>query len=215
MLRIWGRRNSANVQKVLWLVDELGLAYEHVPAGGSFGRLDEPAFGALNPNRMIPVIEDDGQVVWESHAILRYLAAAHAHEAYWPKDPFERSLADRWMDWCATAWQPAFLGGVFWGFYRTPEAERDEPAIRRSIELCSQLMGLLDRQLAAHPYLAGDHLSLADIPIGASLYRYFELDIERPPLPHVEAWYARLQARPAYRQNVMLPFDELKGRLAF
>jgi len=120
MLKVWGRRNSQNVQKVLWLVGELGLAHEHVPAGGAFGRLSDPDFGALNPNRTVPVIEDDGVVVWESHAILRYLAARYGGDAWWPADPAERSDFDRWLDWAQAQWQPAFLSGVFWGFYRTP-----------------------------------------------------------------------------------------------
>ena len=215
MLKIWGRRNSQNVQKVMWLVGELGLAHEHIPAGGSFGGLDTPEFGAMNPNRVVPVIEDDGLVVWESHAILRYLAARYGGHAFWPDHAGERSAFDRWMDWCQAHWQPAFLGGVFWGFYRTPEAQRDWSAINRAIARCTQMMRLVEDVLRDRSYLAGDQISLADIPMGASLYRYFELEIDRPALPAAEAWYERLKARPAYQEHVMLPFDDLKGRLAF
>ena len=132
MLKIWGRRSSFNVQKVLWLADELGLPHEHIDAGGRFGGLDAPGFLAMNPHGKVPVIDDDGTIVWESHAILRYLAARHGGARWWPDDPAERSLAERWMDWSATTLQPDFLMGVFWGFYRTPEAQRDcRPSARK------------------------------------------------------------------------------------
>jgi glutathione S-transferase len=215
MLKVWGRASSFNSQKVLWLTDELGLPYEHIPAGGSFGRLDEPAFRAINPHGWVPVLEDDGLAIWESHAILRYLAAKYGADRFWSDDPATRSLADRWMDWSQTTLQPDFLIGVFWGFYRTPDAQRDWSAINRSITRCADHFRLLDSVLETRPFLLGNALSLADIPIATSLYRYFELDIERPALPNVRAWYERLQQRPAYRARVMLPFDELRGRLAY
>ncbi|MEF2072995.1 glutathione S-transferase family protein [Consotaella aegiceratis] len=212
MLKIWGRKSSINVQKVLWLAGELGLAYEHVPAGGSFGRLDEPEFRALNPHGRIPVIEDDGVPVWESHAILRYLAARFGSDAFWSADPGRRAAADQWMDWSQASWQPAFIDGVFWGYFRTPEADRDWPAIHRALATCECHLGILDGILAKQPFVLGDALSLADIPAGSLLYRYFELDIERPSLPNVEAWYRRLTERPAYRESVMVSFEELRGR---
>jgi glutathione S-transferase len=215
MLKVWGRRSSFNVQKVMWLVDELGLAHEHIDAGGKFGGLDAPAFRAMNPHGKVPVIDDGGTVVWESHAILRYLAARHGGMRWWPVDAAQRSLADRWMDWSATTLQPDFLMGVFWGFYRTPEPQRDLPAIRKKVAACASHFQLLDRVLADRRYLLGDELTLADIPAATALYRYFGLDVERPAVPNVEAWYGRLQARPAYRAHVMLPFDELRGRLAY
>jgi glutathione S-transferase len=215
MLRVWGRRNSINVQKVMWLLGELHIEHEYVPAGGPFGGLSDPQFVALNPNRLVPVVQDEHGAVWESHAILRYLAARHGGAQWWPEDPFERSLADRWMDWCQSAWQPAFTGGVFWGYWRTPEPQRDAEAIARALGECTRLVGLLDRALAVTPFLCGERLGLADIPVGASMYRYFEMPLERPSAPNLEAWYARLRARPAYREYVEIPFDDLKGRLAF
>jgi glutathione S-transferase len=215
MLKVWGRRNSLNVQKVMWLVGELGLEHERIDAGGPFGGLGTDEYGALNPNRLVPVLEDGNLAIWESHAILRYLAARHGGARWWPGDPAARSWSDRWMDWCLAHWQPAFSTGVFWGYYRTPEARRDAAAIRRAIAQCAELMLLIEQALADRPYLAGDDLTLADIPLGASLYRYFTLDIDRRRLPAVEAWYARLAARPAFRDHVMVPYDELKGRLAF
>ena len=215
MLKVWGRRSSFNVQKVLWLVAELQLPHEHIPAGGSFGRLNGPAFRRLNPHGRVPVLQDGDLAVWESHAILRYLAARYGGERFWPSDPADRARIEGWMDWSQTALQPDFLMGVFWGYYRTPEARRDRPAIERSLRLCAEHFRLLDGVLATQDFLAGDHLSLADIPSGMSLYRYFELDIDRPPLPHVEAWYQRLRLRPAYRTHVMIPFEELRGRLDY
>ncbi|KQY28147.1 hypothetical protein ASD38_15705 [Caulobacter sp. Root487D2Y] len=215
MLKIWGRRSSANVQKVLWLVGELGLPHEHVPAGGDFGGLDDPAFRAMNPHGKVPVIADGGTVVWESHAILRYLAATRGADRFWPADPAARAPVDGWMDWAQTALQPAFLGGVFWGGYRTPAAQRDEAAVARALDQTARCLTRVDARLADRPFVVGETLSLADIAIGTHLYRYFELEIDRPALPRLEAWYDRLRDRPAYRQHVMVPFGELKGRLAF
>jgi len=215
MLTVWGRRSSANVQKVLWLVGELDLPYTHVPAGGDFGGLDDPAFRAMNPHGKVPVIDDGGTVVWESHAILRYLAAAHGGERFWSADPAVRAPVDAWMDWAQTALQPAFLTGVFWGGYRTPEAQRDAGAVARALDRTVACLSQVDRLLTDRPFVGGQALSLADIAIGTHLYRYFELEIDRPDLPRLAAWYDRLTARAAYREHVMVPFGELKGRLAF
>lgn len=216
MLTVWGRRNSANVQKVMWLIGELDLPHERVDAGGSFGGLDTPAFQRMSPHRKVPVIDDDGTVVWESHAILRYLAARHGAGRFWSDDPAVRAGIDMWMDWTQATLQPDFLNGVFWGFYRTPEADRDTTAIDRSVARCGLHFQLIDRLLGdGRPHLLGDQFTLADIPLGTHLYRYFKLDIDRPDLPNVEAWYGRLRDRPAYHDHVMVPFDDLFGRLAF
>jgi glutathione S-transferase len=210
-----GTPQLVHVQKVLWLIGELGLAHENIPAGGSIGRLDEPAFRALNPHGRVPVIEDGEVTVWESHTILRYLAAQYGRGGFWADDPARRARFEGWMDWSQTTLQPDFLNGIFWGYYRTPEAQRDWPAIHRSLARCADHFHLLDLILKERPFLTGDRLSLADIPAGTSLYRYFELDIDRPELPNVSAWYRRLQQRPAYREHVMIPFAELAGRLDY
>ncbi|ACK52445.1 Glutathione S-transferase domain protein [Methylocella silvestris BL2] len=215
MLVVWGRRNSLNVQKVLWLIGELGLSYENIPAGGPFGRMHDPRFLALTPHGRVPVLEDGDLGAWESHAILRYVAAQYGQGRFWDEKPAVRSRIDGWMDWSQSALQPEFLNGVFYGFYRTPEAQRDWSAIEKSLARCAGYWKILDDILATRPYLAGDNLSLADIPAGALLYRYFELEIERPSLPNVEAWRHRLQQRPAYREHVMVPFDEMRGRLDY
>jgi glutathione S-transferase len=213
MLTIWGRRTSFNLQKVMWLVGEMQLEHRHIEVGGKFGGLDTPEFLAMNPHGRIPVIDDNGIIVWESHAILRYLAARYGRGSFWQDDAAERSLSDRWMDWSQTTLQPDFLVGVFWGFYRTPEARRDMPAIKRRLAQCARHFTLLDRQLASRSYMLGNALTLADIPIATNLFRYFNLDIDRPSIPHVSAWYGRLKDRAAYRQHVMVPFEELYGRL--
>ena len=215
MLTVWGRRSSFNLQKVMWLVGELGVAHRHIEAGGQFGGLDTPEFMSMNPHGRVPVIEDNGTIVWESHAVLRYLAARYGRGSFWSDDDATRSLSDRWLDWAQTSLQPDFLVGIFWGFYRTPEPKRNWPAIKERVDRCAQHFQLLDRLLADRAFMLGDRLTLADIPIGTSLYRYFNLEIERPSVPSVEAWYRRLQDRAAYQTHVMVPFGELRGRLDY
>ncbi|WP_370677458.1 glutathione S-transferase family protein [Pleomorphomonas sp. PLEO] len=214
MLKIWGRSNSLNVQKVLWFATELGVAYETIPAGGKYGGLDTPEFLSMNPHGHVPVLDDQGTVVWESHSILRYLAAKYGKSKFWPEDAGERSLADRWMDWAQTSLQPDFMG-VFWGFYRTPEPQRDWPMIRQKMAGCAQHFKLLDRWLEGHAYILGDDLSLADIPAGSMLYRYFEMGIEYPSMPNVMSWYQNLERLPAYRENIMTSFEDLRGRITY
>ena len=215
MLTIWGRASSINVQKVLWLAGELDLTYRHIEVGGKFGGLDAPEFLAMNPHGRVPVLADGDTVVWESHTILRYLAASHGEGSFWAADAAARAGVEQWMDWTQTRLQPHFIDGVFWGYYRTPSAQRDWPAIKRSLARCAEYFHLLDGILQSRPFLAGNALSLADIAAGTLLYRYFSLDLDRPPLPNVEAWYGRLQKRPAYRKHVMVAFDEFFGRLAY
>ncbi|MBV9043899.1 MAG: glutathione S-transferase C-terminal domain-containing protein, partial [Alphaproteobacteria bacterium] len=158
---------------------------------------------------------DGGIIVWESHAIVRYLAAKHGAGSLWPNDHGARARSDMWMEWTSTDLQPAFIGGVFWNFYRTPEEKRNWPLIRSGIARSAILFRMLDNRLAGRTFIGGDALTIGDIAAGAQCYRYFNLEIDRPDIPHVEAWYARLQERPAYREHVMIPFDDLKGRLAF
>jgi glutathione S-transferase len=215
MLRIWGRKNSINVQKVMWAVAELVLPHERIDAGGPFGGLDTDEFKALNPNHRIPVIDDNGTIVWESHAIVRYLATRYGSGTLAPADPGERARTDMWTDWTLADLQPAFIGGVFFPAYRTPENKRDPSAIRRGVARSSALFQMLDIHLKGRSFVGGDQLTFGDIPAGAQLYRYFNIEIDRPSLPNLEAWYERLKSRDAYRAHVMVPFDDLKGRLGF
>jgi glutathione S-transferase len=213
-LTVWGRRSSFNVQKVLWALDEIGLRYEHRNAGGSFGGLDEPEFLAMNPHGMVPVIKDEEGSVWESNSIIRYLCAKHSHGNLWIPDPFERSKADRWIDWSATTLQPSFMR-LFWGYYRTPEAQRDQSANQVALASCQKYFRALDRHLAENEFLAGSRFSAADIPAGKTLHRYFGLGLLVEEPPHVMAWFSRLRDRQAFRQQVIVPFDDLYGRLAY
>ena len=156
MLRVWGRRSSFNVQKVMWLIGELGLAHERIDAGSSFGGLDTPEFLAVNPHGRIPVIADGETIVWESHAILRYLAARHRAPQFWSDDLVVRARVDGWMDWSQTALQPDFLVGVFWGFYRMAEEKRNWPGIKAALGRCAVDFGKLDRLLDGRTFLLGE-----------------------------------------------------------
>lgn len=204
MLKIWGRNNSVNVQKAMWTVGELGLDHERIDVGGAFGGLDTPEYGAMNPNRRIPVLEDGGTVLWESNAIVRYLAARYGSGSLWAEDPGIRAQADIWMDWMVTTLLPE-MHPVFWGLIRTPEAERDMDHINAAAKRTGETFKLLDAHLADRKFVTGGALTMGDIPVGAACYRYHELPIDRPDLPNVAAWYARLQEREAFRQHVMIP----------
>ena len=203
MLKIWGRKNSSNVRKALWCAEELGLAYEALDAGGAFGVVDTPQYRALNPNGRIPMIEDDGFVLWESNAIVRYLCARHASDSPWyPADVQARASADKWMDWTTSTFAEPFRQ-VFWGVLRTPAEQQDWAAIHAARHTCAQLLARVDQALAGQPYLSGEAIGMGDIPLGSFIYAWFEMPIERAPLPHLHAWYERLKQRPAYRHAVM------------
>ncbi|MGH1481655.1 MAG: glutathione S-transferase family protein [Geminicoccales bacterium] len=204
MLKIWGRPNSINVQKVMWAIGELGLDHERVDVGGAFGGLDTDDYIKMNPNRKIPVVEDGSTIIWESHACLRYIAASYGAGGLWPSDPAERSIADRWMDWKITTVLP-HLHVCFWGLIRTKEVDRDMAAIEKAAEDVGGVWQLLNDHLAGKAFMLGDGLTMGDIPLGAAFYRYSSLPIKRPSLPHVEAWYERLQARSAFQNHVMIP----------
>jgi glutathione S-transferase len=214
MITLWGRRNSINVQKVLWTLGELGLAYEHIDAGGDAGGLDDPAFRAMNPHGRVPVLRDGDTALWESHSIVRYLCAAYSSGGLSPADPLARAGCEAWMDWTLATLQPAIMG-LFWGFYRTPPAQRDAARNRERVADCARAVESLDGWLASRRFVAGQEFTMADIPAGALMFRYFGMQIERPEAPDVQAWRARLAARPAYREHVMRPFTELAGRLAY
>ena len=204
MIKIWGRPNSINVQKVMWAVAELGLDHERIDVGGAFGGLDTDTYRQMNPNRKIPVLQDDDVVVWESHACVRYLAATYGAGGLWPDDPAERSIADRWMDWKITTLHP-FMHICFWGLIRTAEADRDMPAIEQATADLGKTWRLFDDHMRARTFVLGDRLTIGDIPLGAAFYRYVNLPLDRPALPAIEAWYARLNDRAPFRDHVMIP----------
>jgi glutathione S-transferase len=204
MLKIWGRANSINVQKVMWCVEELGIAHSRVDAGMSFGVVNEPGYRAMNPNGRVPTIDDAGFVLWESNAIVRYLAAKHGAGTLWPESLQARADSDRWMDWC-TSTLAAPMTALFWQLVRTPPEKRDAKAIEDTRAQCEALFGIVDERLADRPYLAGHHLTMGDIPVGCFACRWKALPMERPTLAHLDAYHARLAARPAFRRHVMLP----------
>lgn len=206
MLQIWGRPNSINVQKVMWTVAELGLAHERYDVGGPFGGLDTPEFKALNPNGTIPVLKDGDVVLWESNAIVRYLLAKHSEGKMWPTDLVARAEADRWMDWQAASTIIDLLA-VFFGLIRTPEPERDMAKINQSLANLNRMMGVLDGHLADRTWLSGDQMTMADIAVGALVYRWSEMPIDRPDLANVARYYAMLQERAPFRDHVMIPLS--------
>jgi glutathione S-transferase len=211
MLTVYGRKSSFNLQKVMWLIGELGLVHKHIELGGAYGGLDTPEFRAMNPHGRVPSSTITERSSGNRMQILRYLAACYNYGQFWSEDAAQRSLSDRWMDWSQSTLQPDFLNGVFWAYYRTPAPQRDMAAVDEKVRRCGQHFLLIDSILAGRQFLLGQQLSLADIAIGTSLYRYFNIDIARPALPNVERWYSALQSRPAYRAHVMVPFDELRG----
>lgn len=203
MLKIWGRKNSSNVRKALWVAEELGLAYESINAGGAFGINDQPEYLAKNPNGVVPMIEDGDFVLWESNAIVRYLAAQYAPDsALFPSDPKARAQADKWMDWTTSTFAAPFRT-VFWGVLRTPAEQQDWAQINAAKVTIEGLLRIVDKALSAQPYLSGEAFGMGDIPLGCFAYAWFEMPIERAELPHLKAWYERLQQRPAYRAAVM------------
>ncbi|GAB7532480.1 glutathione S-transferase [Pseudomonas sp. 3A(2025)] len=205
MLKIWGRQNSTNVRKALWIAEEVGVPYQSLNAGGEFGLVDEPDYRAKNPNGRVPMIEDGEFILWESNAIVRYLAARYgADSGFYPADPQTRAQADKWMDWASSTLAAPFRP-VFWGLVRTPAEQQDKAAIARGVQELNELWAIVDAALAHQPYLSGDELGMGDIPLGCFAYGWFAMPIERAPLPHLQAWYERLSARPAYRKAVMTP----------
>ena len=202
MLKIWGRKNSANVQKVMWAIGELKLAHERIDIAGAFGRNREPAYLALNPNGIVPTLEDGDFVLWESNSIVRYLAGQHPDGGLAPDDPQARARAGQWMDWQLSVLGPA-IGDAFWGLIRTPAAERDTASIEASIARTTAAIRILDGQLARTAYVAGDAFSMGDIPVGIFSYRFRELVPQRPALEHFERWYAAISRRQAFQDHIL------------
>ncbi len=209
MLKIWGRANSVNVQKAMWTVGELGLEHERIDVAGKFGGLDTPEFGAMNPNRLVPVLQDGDVTVWESNAVIRYLAAQYGSDSLWCSSPADRALADAWMDWMATTLYPVFIR-IFFGLIRTPASKRNPQMIANAINRAGGIYQHFDACLDGRNHIVGDTLTMGDIPVGATLYRYFELEIDRPALPNVERLYAALMERPAYKEHVAVSFEDLR-----
>lgn len=204
MLRIWGRNNSVNVQKALWCCEEIGLPYERLDAGGAFGVVNTPQYRNLNPNGLVPTIEDDGFVLWESNAIVRYLCAKYSTGRLWPEDLRIRAEADKWMDWQNSTFWPTFRP-LFWNLVRTPVDQRDGKAMEESRLRTAEILGYLDAHLKSRSHVAGENFTMGDIPLGCAVWRWMALPIERLDLSNLKRWFDTLALRPAYRKVVMLP----------
>ncbi|KAB1076286.1 glutathione S-transferase family protein [Methylobacterium planeticum] len=196
MRRLWGRANSVNVQKALWGLDEIGLPYERIEAGGAHGVVGDAEYRALNPNSLVPTLQEDGFVLWESNAILRYLAEAHDGPLALPQDVRERALIGQWLDWQTTSFTPA-MRDAFWQLVRLPEPERDAALIGGSVAASERHAETLDRYLQGRSYVVGERFSIADIALGCAAHRWLALPVERIARPELERWYAGLARRPA------------------
>lgn len=201
MLKIWGRRTSSNVQKVMWAVAELALPHERIDLGGPFGGNRDPAYQALNPNGLVPTLEDDDLVVWESNTIVRYLAGRYGPGALEPADLKARALASQWMDWQLSVVGPA-ISPAFWGLIRTPPEARDLAAIAASQRKTSEALAIFDAALGRQPYAAGRAFSMGDIPLGVMAYRFYQLVPDAPTLPNLARWYGLIASRPAFVEQV-------------
>lgn len=201
MIKVLGRKNSSNVQKVMWTIGELGLAHERVDVGGQFGGNKEAAYLALNPNGLIPTIQDGDLTLWESNAIVRHLAATYGAGTLQPAAAAAIARCNQWMDWqisvVAPAITPAFLGLV-----RTPPEKRDASAIAASQAKTAEAMGMLEAQLGRSAFVVGDAFTMADIPLGIMTYRYWHLVPQRPAHPNLQRWYRSLETREAFRTHV-------------
>jgi glutathione S-transferase len=202
VIKIWGRKTSSNVQKVMWAVGEIGLAHERIDIAGPFGKNREPAYLAMNPNGLVPTLEeDDGFLLWESNTIVRYLAAKHHAGVLEPGELRAKAQASKWMDWQLAVAAPAIFE-CFWGLVRTPPEKRNHAAIEESKKKTTAAMTMVDEQVAKTAYLAGDAFSYGDIPVAIMAYRYRQLVPERPPLANFERWYAAIAARQAFKDHV-------------
>lgn len=204
MLRLWGRLSSVNVQKVAWTAAELGLDCERVEAGGAFGVVATPEYRRLNPNGLVPAIEEDGFVLWESNAIVRYLAARHGAGTLWPEDLRRRADMDRWMEWQSTTFTPA-MRDAFLQLVRTAPEKRDGALLEASRAASEKASALLDAHLAGRDFVAGEAFSPADIVLGCAAHRWLNLPLAREPRPALERWYAGLRSRPAAAGALPLP----------
>jgi glutathione S-transferase len=213
MITVWGRATSSNVQAVMWAIAELGLTCKRLDVGGAFGGTDTPQYLAMNPNRLVPVLRDgDGPFLWESAAIVRYLAARYGDRNFWPPDPEARAVVDKWAEWIKTTFVPAFLGGVFLPIISKRPTERDLTAIANGISKLKPVAAIFETGIPPDGYLGGRQPCFADIIVGVYLYRYFDLEFERADTPRLAAYYRRLTGRATYAQHVMVSYDSLRAK---
>ena len=200
---IWARRSSSSAQKVFWALEELGVPHRQIDAGRSFGLTDTPAYLAKNPNGLVPTLEDDdGFILWESNAIVRYLAAKYGAGDLWPDDPRQRADTDRWMDWTITTATPA-INPIFVRLILKPDPTLTPADLENLVAQTRKPLTILSDALSRRDFVAGDALTMGDIPIGMILNRWFSLPFEKPAYPALSTYYARLKTRPAYARHVV------------
>ena len=210
MLTVWGRKSSSNVQALMWCIGELGLPFERIDAGFTYGVVDTDEYLAMNPNGTVPTIQDDSNPpLWETGAILRYLASEYAPESFWPSNNLTRAEVDRWSEWSKVNVALNFTGPIFWRVVRTPLSRRDPEAIRRALTVLDKYLAVADEQLSRFEYIAADHLTLADIQFGHCLYRYFDIDIDHRDWQQLRRYYNILAERPAFKEHIMTSYEEL------
>lgn len=208
-IKLWGRKSSSNVQKVRFLLDELGLDYEHIDSELGFGEVSTSEVRALNPNGRVPVLRHGDVTVWESNAILRYLAATFGGEALWPSAPAARTQIDQWETWSNTTQIPAIIK-VFLAVVRTPPSKQDPELISSLVATASKVLQILDGHLAKSTYVAGENFTIADIACSILMYRWFTIDIVRPDTPNIERWLELLRQRPAYKKWGEFSYEALR-----
>lgn len=204
MVRVLGRANSINVQKVMWTASEIGLDVERLDVGGAFGGNKEPGYLAKNPTGLVPTLEDGDFILWESNTIVRYMSEKYGSSPWWPVRIEDRAKANQWMDFFVANLHPQ-MTIIFWGLIRTPEAERDMNAINAAVEKASGFWKMVDDNLADNAFMTGTAPCFGDVPLGCAAYRWHNLDIQRPDLPNLKRWYEKLAERVAFQENVMLP----------
>jgi len=202
------------VQKVRWALKELGLRYKHIPLGGKYGGNRSTDYLAMNPNGLVPTLRDGDLVRWESHAIVRYLAATYGAGTLWPEASRARFFADQWADWTATTFQRGWIE-LFWSLVRTPEEQRQPETIAKAQAETERCLAIMDGRLARSRLLGGESLTFGDIPAGVAMFRWATMPIERQRHPNVERWHTELRGRKAYREAVEIDYSELVGRLSF
>jgi glutathione S-transferase len=211
MLIVWGRKTSSNVQALMWCIGELQLSFERHDVGHKYGGNDTPEFLAMNPNGTVPVVKDgEGEPLWETGAILRYLANRYGAAPFWPLDIAARAHVDKWTEWSKINVALNFTAPIFWRVVRTARQDRDEAEIAAAMRVLGKKLDIAETQLARHAFLSGDEFTLADIQFGHVLYRYFDIAIDRPERPALRRYYDRLSARPAFRDHVMVSYEELR-----
>ncbi|VTM16070.1 Glutathione S-transferase GstB [Raoultella terrigena] len=204
MITLWGRNNSTNVKKVRWVLEELDLPYQQILAGLEFGVNHDAEYLAMNPNGLVPLLKDGDLVLWESNAIIRYLAAQYGQNRLWVDDPVRRAQGDKWMDWANGSLSPAHRP-VLMGLVRTPEEKRDPAAIAAGIAACEALFAILDAELAAFPWLSGESFGLGDIAVAPFVYNLMSIVPSWQPRPNLQRWYQQISERQAWRSVVAIP----------